>query len=1140
MRPTSQDQKLFTAVRSQNVVETKALLEAKDTKINVNCTDEIEGNTPLHIAVSNNDPAMVSLLLTHGAKTFITNREFKNPIQKATTIPTVLIADAKADTVIMQLLRHRTTLKLEDLQDMLAFCGMHYHGDDEKKVNDDRALLDFAVSNLVGADIDKLRRDGDIWKYYGHLTSIKGTKSRVGGEISMESWHTDKFLALRIRSLFDIIVRLEKGLFPLRKLPILKENSSPVHNSRVILNILYQELLTELETLHLDHCAFAILQLSDALKPIAYLQLAKNIAARLQSLAEGHELSFSGGWIGHAVYINFIRQGTHVIIRVDNLGQGCHDLYPSGHAQSGQRCHIEEKSIRGTKIYPYVIGAVPLTTFDPQQMTLPYLQAIVRVHRQTQSIALPTIYNFENLIPPNTIRSLTPQLCRYPADRAQTVGNCTVKNHQIGLHIRLGRGEGYDSINHNYASLSFRFRQKNQTIENSYIKNRKRFYHWIRHEEHAIADPKLPETRSIYTQHWVLYAQPRQLPRCIDETLRNFYKDQKEIIRLFDEKGIPIENCANLNLVKNKIPQGIESKHEETKAENKISEETIALENIFRDYQGPSQRILIAGDAGVGKSTLCQLIAYQWSQRRLWQEKFDVIIWIRLRNLTPARYPAGPRYTVADILRNEFFQSFTGWQVSDEVLERNLREKKVLWILDGYDELPQPLPDSLKWAFDQLLTMNSVIITSRPQYSQAIRHDVKLKLVGFTDNNIRAYIQQFFRQTAPVKELSAESKEVKETSVVGGLKADQLLTFLKINPNLWALGRIPILLEILCKVLSKLSLTTEGIAVSSMTILYQKVMAWLMHRHLEKIGRVSSHLDEKNVLNEREMILLEELAFAAQKNNAVIINMEIIKTTFSELKEEKETNALEKLIQIGILKPVEATTIQSAVMLERDYYFIHLSFQEFLAARRQVRKLLNTESEDYQIVLQWIAEHKYESQKSLVFSFMAGLLSDSKDQFAEQRIQDFWQTLQEPPRDLVGFRHLQLIIGCLEQAQCDVRIPKRKEILEEIVQTTIAFNSSAMSNDLIPNKILFENWLPLLSQNPLVVKISKLIDIFLAPLRDTKTNVHIRARAVEILGRLNVAAAMPNVTDLLREVGCHKEPFLYRLAAEVYGRLFAV
>jgi predicted NACHT family NTPase len=69
--------------------------------------------------------------------------------------------------------------------------------------------------------------------------------------------------------------------------------------------------------------------------------------------------------------------------------------------------------------------------------------------------------------------------------------------------------------------------------------------------------------------------------------------------------------------------------------------EPIDLDKLFeRELKSVFQkRALIQGSAGVGKTTLCQHIAYRWAQGNLFQE-FQYLFWLPLRRLNDKHYPS--------------------------------------------------------------------------------------------------------------------------------------------------------------------------------------------------------------------------------------------------------------------------------------------------------------------------------------------------------------------------------------------------------------------------------------------------------------------------------------------------------------------
>ncbi|CAF4693796.1 unnamed protein product [Rotaria socialis] len=126
-------------------------------------------------------------------------------------------------------------------------------------------------------------------------------------------------------------------------------------------------------------------------------------------------------------------------------------------------------------------------------------------------------------------------------------------------------------------------------------------------------------------------------------------------------------------------------------------------------------------------------------------------------------------------------------------------------------------------------------------------------------------------------------------------------------------------------------------------------------------------------------------------------------------------------LHIGILKSFDNGPTGNQIQLEKHHYFVHLSFQEFFAARHLVR-LLNSTTRD--IAVEFIGTHKYEKRLQLVFIFASGLLIQSEN---TQSIHTFWDTIFGDPHDLVGIRHMQLVTVCLDETQCGCAVPHRSQ-----------------------------------------------------------------------------------------------------------------
>ncbi len=128
-----------------------------------------------------------------------------------------------------------------------------------------------------------------------------------------------------------------------------------------------------------------------------------------------------------------------------------------------------------------------------------------------------------------------------------------------------------------------------------------------------------------------------------------------------------------------------------------------------------------------------------------------------------------------DIVINEHF--------SNPALSNREREK-VLWLLDGYDEIPESLPQNLVNLRNELLDKAHHILTSRP-YGNNLPDHVKMEITGFTDENITKYVDQFFDQ-------------IKDEFDDAPSKGQKLQSFLKSNLSIWGVAHIPINLELMC------------------------------------------------------------------------------------------------------------------------------------------------------------------------------------------------------------------------------------------------------------------------------------------------------------------------------------------------------
>ena len=114
-----------------------------------------------------------------------------------------------------------------------------------------------------------------------------------------------------------------------------------------------------------------------------------------------------------------------------------------------------------------------------------------------------------------------------------------------------------------------------------------------------------------------------------------------------------------------------------------LEKSPIELKDIFKNTEGERKVILIDGAPGSGKSTLTVHICQQWGRGELFNE-FTVVILVQLRD--PRVQSAN---SIADLLPTK--DHAMAEQAAREILANE--DSGVLWILDGFDELPSHLQE---------------------------------------------------------------------------------------------------------------------------------------------------------------------------------------------------------------------------------------------------------------------------------------------------------------------------------------------------------------------------------------------------------------------------------------------------------------
>ncbi|XP_063954068.1 uncharacterized protein LOC135153831 [Lytechinus pictus] len=156
------------------------------------------------------------------------------------------------------------------------------------------------------------------------------------------------------------------------------------------------------------------------------------------------------------------------------------------------------------------------------------------------------------------------------------------------------------------------------------------------------------------------------------------------------------------------------------------------------------KRLLVEGEGGVGKTTLCAKIVWDWIHASGYQD-FKLVLLVLLRE--------AKNRTIGEIIK-----SYLPDDIKVTVMQLNKyvfsHQKEVFLVMDGLDELAGDLNSSHQIALiilNRLFKSGKVLITSRRWRSDEIRKITELRRLyafiaveGFSDENLSSYVTKFF------------------------------------------------------------------------------------------------------------------------------------------------------------------------------------------------------------------------------------------------------------------------------------------------------------------------------------------------------------------------------------------------------------
>ena len=263
------------------------------------------------------------------------------------------------------------------------------------------------------------------------------------------------------------------------------------------------------------------------------------------------------------------------------------------------------------------------------------------------------------------------------------------------------------------------------------------------------------------------------------------------------------------------------------------------------------------------------------------------------------------------------------------------------------------------------------------------------------------------------------------------------------------------------------------------------------------------------------------------------------------------------ILNLGILKSYNKQGIGDQTETEKDHYFLHLSFQEYFAARYLFNALQGSQNEK---AVQFIKHHKYNQRCISVLTFAAGLLSESK---AIPAIEIFWDTLLGEPLDLVGIQHMQLIISCIEETSNKSTFLQRSKLLayiEYFIKHNSSFTMHVISNSLalslrraqslVSQAELTNIFINMLQSNDIEAKVTTLSFISQLNIRNPSTelliivtstlddiNERVKPNACKALGNMGARSATDKVISKLVRALDNESEYVRTNACSALGKM---
>ena len=378
----------------------------------------------------------------------------------------------------------------------------------------------------------------------------------------------------------------------------------------------------------------------------------------------------------------------------------------------------------------------------------------------------------------------------------------------------------------------------------------------------------------------------------------------------------------------------------------------ICVENII---DGRHKNILVVGCPGIGKTILSTKLLRVAAFDALKDGNFDVAFLIKFKRFNSVKNLN---------LRELFTGSETVKNLNDDVWKYIIQNpSKVLLIFDGVDEFSakedicqddsgykdieeEKMPLQClyyKIASRKLLPGATVITTSRPTAVSCVRQlnfDKIVEILGFSSEEVANYVKKFTE---------------------GSNDHVSIWQHLRTNINLFTFCYIPVHCFIICSCLSQMHSNGCNFP-TKLTEIYSLALKISFFRHNDEY-RQSKGSDDQFILTRYCELPSQVQSIFNKLGEIALLGLEEGRLTFSakEVKGVEDCGLLHRLPDLNSPTPIDAG--------EAQFCFLHLTVQEFLAAKHVVDTMKKTEE-----LRKFVSDKIKQSAWQVMLQFVAGLL----------------------------------------------------------------------------------------------------------------------------------------------------------------------